>query len=300
MRRLIVVAGFCLLVAGCGTKAIQGVRPAPVSKFKVLQAQLTPEDEKNIAKHCPFGMPSAEPGFEHGKTQFATRNGYALQHSSVDKIPKWVCESVDVADLTGNLPRPDDFRPDTKLPSTERSELVDYKGSGFDRGHLAPAGNQTVSKPRKSETFFLSNMAPQVGKKFNQSIWANLEDLTRSWVADEQLTEARMITGVFFYDPEEDDESTADGFIDFEMIGPNHVAVPTHFFKIVVGRFKDGTTNAIAFMMVNAPHNPPFQFSKHIVSIDFLEEKTGFNYLPDLDPLEEQRLERKPSPMWFQ
>jgi endonuclease G len=229
-----------------------------------------------------------------------TRDGYALQHSSLDRIPLWVCEAVDRADLLGDQPRVNNFHPDPKLPADERSELSDYKGSGFDRGHLAPAGNQTVSKERKEETFFLSNIAPQEGKKFNQSIWAALEDRARSWVADQKITEAKVITGVFFYDPEEDDENTADGVIEYSVIGDNKVAVPTHFFKIVVGRFADGTLNAIAFMMPNVPHNPPFQFAKYIVSIDFLAEKSGFNYLPDLDPLEEQRLERNPSPMWFQ
>ena len=288
-----------LLIGGCGSR-IEGIRPAPVTKFRVLQAQLTPEDEARIARHCPFGMPAAAPDFERGNTLYVTRDGYALEHNSSDKIPMWVCESVERADVIGSLDRNNKFRPDPKLPVGKRSELSDYKGSGLDRGHLAPAGNQTVSAERKVETFFLSNMAPQVGPQFNQSIWKLLEETTRDWVAEERITDARMITGVFFYDPDEDDENSADGLIDYSLIGANKVAVPTHFFKIVVGHFEDGTLNAIAFMMTNIRHKKPFRLSDHVVSIDFLEEKSGFDYLPDLDLLQQQRLEEQPSPMWFQ
>src|SRR6185503_5680551 len=103
----------------------------------------------------------------------------------------------------------------------------------------------------KEETFFLSNMAPQVGA-LNQRAWARLEDLVRSWIMDQKIEDARIVTGGFFFDPKEDNAGSATGVIEIKTIGANHVAVPTHFFKIVVARFAGETQRrAIAFVMDN-------------------------------------------------
>lgn len=60
-----------------------------------------------------------------------------------------------------------------------RSENIDYKGSGYDRGHLAAAGNHKADQKHMEETFFLSNMAPQVGVGFNRDSWNKLEKYIR-------------------------------------------------------------------------------------------------------------------------
>lgn len=106
-----------------------------------------------------------------------------------------------------------------------------------------------------------------------------------------------MITGGFFYDPAEDNPSTADGLINFEQIGTGNVAVPTHIFKIVVGQ--SGTEHkAIAFVAENKKPPAGWKFTAGIVAIDWLEERAGLDFMPDLDPADEVALESKPSVMF--
>src|SRR5262249_36778264 len=151
------------------------------------------EDKDRIDRNCPFGMPTTDPAWRHGPTRVVVRDGYVLQHSAVDKIPLWVCEQVTRDQLTGSLGRENPFKPDPMLPVGQRAELSDYRGSGYDRGHQAPAGDQTVDRRLKNETFFLSNMAPQ-SPPLNQRAWAALEDLARSWVLEQKISVAKIIT----------------------------------------------------------------------------------------------------------
>ena len=87
-----------------------------------------------------------------GPTELVVRRGYVLEHSSADKTPLWVCEHVTADQLAGHLKRHDKFIPDPNL-NGPKSYPQDYKGSGYERGHQAPAGNQTVDSVLKDETF---------------------------------------------------------------------------------------------------------------------------------------------------
>lgn len=107
-----------------------------------------------------------------------------------------------------------------------------------------------------------------------------------------------MITGPIFWDPQEDDPATADGIIEYYVVGPGQVAVPTHFFKIVIAKNDQGEWEAIAFLLENRGYPKPWDFSTYIESVDWIEERTGLNFMPDLDPVEEQRLERQRASMW--
>lgn len=281
--------------AGCGGSVHQATRVDPRPRVAALQANFTVDQLRMIDTNCPLGRPKPDPAFNFGPTRFVIREGYVLEHSSQDKIPLWVCEGIQPAQLGGSLDRSNAFHPDPQLPAGQRAELKDYKGSGFDRGHMAPAGDQTVDATRKDETFFLSNMSPQV-PAMNQRIWAALEGKARDWLT------ARgggwILTGPLFYDPKEDNPATADGFIDFSQIGPGNVAVPTHFYKIVVARNAAGAFEAIGFVMENRSFKTPFDFSVFIKSIDWIEEHAGIDFLPELAATDEARVEGATPPIW--
>lgn len=253
----------------------------------------TPQDDALMARHCYQECPIIDPEFGYGVFVIVARDGYVLAHSSTDKIPLWVAEFVERSQLEGNVPRHDLFAPDPKLKPGARAELADYKGSGYDRGHQAPAANQTLDQRLKDETFLLSNMAPQKGK-LNQQLWAGLEDLARDWARD--AGSAYMITGGFFYDPAEEDPAAADGTIEYVTIGRGVVAVPTHFYKIVITTTP--VPRAIAFVAENRGYPRPFDFAALIKSIDWIEERTGIDFLPGLSEAEAIALEQQPSPLW--
>jgi endonuclease G len=255
-------------------------------------AALSAQDQALAEENCPFGLPVKDPAWDHGPTVLVARRGYALEESSVDKIPIWVCEHVEKSELQGAANRRDNFLPDPKLAKGQRSELSDYQGSGFDRGHMAPAGNQKKSQTLNDETFFLSNMSPQIGIGFNRGIWAHLEDQTRDWVTNGAVATEFIITGPLFFDPKEEDAGNADGLIEHDVIGKDAVAVPTHFYKIVVGQAANGQFKAVAFVLENVKHTGPEDFTTFIKPIDWIEEHTGLNFMPKLDQALEQQLER--------
>lgn len=287
--------------------AIAGHDPRQARRLSLIplqqqQSGLTPEQQAMLDDNCPLGTPQrTQPTgvfWEHGPTHMVYREGYVLEHSDIDKIPLWVCEKVTAGEAQGNVPRPEPgpFKPDPQLNDGERSEKADYYGSGYDRGHMAPAGNQRSSQRLVDETFYLSNMAPQIGIRFNRHAWKQLELLVRDWAI--ARGSAFVITGGLFFDPEEESSATADGIIEYFTIGPGEVAVPTHFYKIVVAEDDNGQWQAIAFVMAHRRYDGPQDFSNFIESIDWIEKQTALDFMPNLNPIEANNLESQPSAMW--
>lgn len=261
------------------------------------------EGEQGQQHHlCAFGKPEKEDGWDFGPTVEVERPGYLLEHSSQDKVALWVCEHVKKEHLEGDAKRRNNFKAEPRLPSGDRAELADYSGSGYDRGHMAPAADFKDSQDRMDESFFLSNMAPQIGIGFNRHIWGKLEEHVRE--AAKNRGAVFVITGGMFYDPDEESRDTADGFVEYDVIGPNEVSVPTHFYKIVAAN-KDNEWEAIGFVLENRayPRVPGarYDFEPFLKAIDWIEDRSGINFMPLLDednPDLEERLERNPADLW--
>ena len=145
---------------------------------------------------------------------------FVICHDMEQEIPEWVTYHLTRENLQGTTQRTDDFRPDPELAPGERAELVDYRNSGYDRGHMAPAADFKRSQEAMSETFLLSNMAPQ-RPSLNRGIWERLEREVRS-LADAHGS-IWVFTGALFLDGSGNPSSPV------SFIGPNRVAVPTHF-----------------------------------------------------------------------
>ncbi len=279
-------------VAGCSTAPRQQQRAAGYTQYSAI------EGERNNP-NCLFGAPEKMVGWNHGPTRTLWRDGYVLEHSSLDKIPLWVCEHVDRARIAGTAQRAS-FKADPDLPRGERAELVDYESSGYDRGHQAPAADFKYDQDRMNECFTLSNMVPQVGAKFNQTIWRVLEERVRDCVA--QRGEVYVMTGPLFWDPKEDNEATADGVIDYYVIGPDAVAVPTHLYKIMVSKSAAGKWEGIAIVMENKDYpkekDAEYDFTPYIRSISWVEQHAGLNFMPRLDeqnPTLAEQIEAQPA-----
>lgn len=287
-----------LVLCGCATQT--AIRPALTGAQ--FESGITAAEEQRLQDLCLFGAPLRDES-SPGETLLIVREGYALELSVDDKIPLWVCEHVKKNHINGDAERKNNFKADPDLDPGVGAELPDYKGSGFDRGHQAPAADFKYSQKRTDESFYLSNMCPQVGRGFNQHIWRVLEDRARITV--ERTGDAYVITGPIFYDPKEDNVDTADGWIPYKTIGKNKVAVPTHFYKVVVAKGDSGEWRAIAFVLDNKRYpkepDPECDFEPYIRSIDWVEEHTGLNFMPDLDVEDtalEEALELEASAVW--
>lgn len=193
------------------------------------------------------------------------RKGYLLSYNTKTKNPDWVIEHLTKYKLQSNIAkRSDNFQPDPSIKIGERAELSDYKNSGFDRGHMAPAADMKWDNIAMAESFYLSNMAPQVGIGMNRGIWKVLEDKVRDTTFTYE--ELYVITGPMYMD------NTA------KTIG-NGVRVPSHFFKIA---YSPKSKEAIAFIMPNIALKTS-QMKNYIVTIADVEQLTGFDFFNLLD-----------------
>jgi endonuclease G len=280
-------------MVGCATSAVHTRTAIGSVHVPELQAHPTPQQQSEIDKNCFEGMPN-KTAESLGPTELVFRDGYVLEHSSVDKIPLWVCEGVDTAQLKGSEERSDKFKTDPVLKGPH-SIPADYNRTGYDRGHQAPAGNQTVDAKLKDETFYMSNMAPQV-PTLNRQAWRMLEEKSRDWV--KQFGHAYEVTGPVFFDEKEDRTESATGTLDFKTIGKDSVAVPTHFYKIVVIKDGSGNLKAIAFVMPNQKYSKPYHLEQYIKSVTWVEQHTGLNFMPNLSAAQKHQLEDNASAMW--
>ncbi|WP_416172102.1 DNA/RNA non-specific endonuclease [Actimicrobium sp. CCI2.3] len=184
-------------------------------------------------------------------------DNFAVLHSGTSRTPMYVAERLNRDQLALKIERGSRFYADARLPRAERAELADYKRSGFDRGHMAPAADM-VSDASMAQSFSLANMVPQASIN-NRKPWASIEQATRSY-ALRAKGDVYVITGpVFDADP--------------PTIGSNRVWVPQHLFKLV---YDPSTQRAWAHWLENtnaARVGTP-------ISYEELVHRTGVEWLP--------------------
>jgi endonuclease G len=155
------------------------------------------------------------------------RGDYVIGYDGRTRAAAWVIEELTRESISGDAERAGiSFKPDVGLPVQARATLEDYKGSGFDRGHMAAAANHKSVEAMKA-TFILSNAAPQL-PQLNRGFWARLEKHVRELT--NKYGKVTVITGPLFL-PNTNDKG--ERWVRYRVIGNNDVAVPTHFFKIV-------------------------------------------------------------------
>lgn len=199
--------------------------------------------------------------------------GYTLSYAEEYEQPYWVAYVLTADKVFSNSStRQDNFREDPYVP-TGSATLADYKGSGYDRGHLIPAADQKWSEQAMDDSFYLSNMSPQVGS-FNRGIWAKLESVVRTFAAQNQTI--CVVTGPVLTDGP------------YESIGINQVAVPNYYYKAILD-YSGDEHKAIGFLLKNEGSSA--DLTSFAVSIDYLEELTGLDFFPALPDDEEEVLE---------
>ncbi len=194
---------------------------------------------------------------------------FSLSYNEPFEQAEWVTYVLEKEHLTYDNRKRPYFIEDPKV-KTKSADWRNYKGSGYDRGHLCPAGDRRFSEYAYNETFYTSNISPQ-DREFNAGVWNQLEMRIRQWVKK---------TGTHFV--------ITGGILEagLEEIGEEDVDVPRAYYKIVA---KGGSNNlkAIAFLMENRPSSKSIQ--QFAVTIDAIEKRTGIDFFRELpDELEEE------------
>ncbi len=193
---------------------------------------------------------------------------FSLSYSEEHEQASWVAYELVKYETVKVAERSDRFLSDPLVPGGSATH-ADYKGSGFDRGHLAPAADMSFSSQTMQESFYYSNMSPQF-PGFNRGIWKKLEALVRNWAVEYDTV--YVVTGGVLSD-------------NLQSIGPNRVSVPRYFYKAVF-RFEQTQPIGIAFLLKNEASKAPLQ--NFVLSIDSLEAFSGIDFFYQLpDAMEE-------------
>lgn len=210
------------------------------------------------------------PSMPKGKQgQVIQRTGYTLAYDKKTKTPQWVAWELTKEETKGNHERTDKFLPD---PNVEGAKVVttDYTGSGYDRGHMAPAGDMKWSKKAMEESFYMSNICPQI-HHLNTGDWNELEANTRKWAR--RYGSVYVTCGPIY-----------NGSRRTQYIGKNRVKVPDAFFKVILIQSPKKTC-ALGFFFENEAGQRTL--NEYLVSVDYLEQTTGIDFFPALpDELE--------------
>jgi len=187
---------------------------------------------------------------------------------------EWVAYQLTKSSLLApNVKRADKFRPDYDVNSGSAFHK-DYTRSGYTRGHMAPAGDMAFNKEAMNESFYMSNMSPQLAE-CNAGIWRDLEELVRDWAFDRN--ELVVISGPMLNRPI------------IKKIGKNKVSVPSAFYKIILDANKN---ESASFIIPNEGSNR--HLKEFATSIDEIEKETGIDFFTDLlNDDEEERVESK-------
>lgn len=209
----------------------------------------------------PSGIPS----------QIKEYSGYTLSFNKKTHIPNWVAWELTAEEASGDTPRTKTFWTDREIKGCALPE--DYRNSGYDRGHMAPAADMKWSPRAMEECFALSNICPQA-KALNSGAWKRLEDKCRSRaIADSAIV---IVCGPV---PEK---------TPLAHIGVTGVAVPSQFFKAIISPFSN-PPQGIGFIMPNEYVKGGIQ--PCAVSIDSIEVLTGFDLFSSLPDEVEEKVE---------
>jgi len=209
--------------------------------------------------------------------QVIEHGSYTLSYDETHEQAEWVAYELTASEVNGRYERTDNFRRDPKV-ATGSASLSDYKGSGYDRGHLAPAADMSFTRGAMSESFYLSNMTPQE-PSFNRGIWRSLESRVRDWAQNNGSV--YVVTGGILSGSYKDE------------IGPNDVTVPSHYYKVILDYDGPSQSKAIAFILPNRRGTRPLK--DYAVAIDEVEDRTGIDFFHELPDAMENKLEASAS-----
>lgn len=231
----------------------------------VLTTSNAKEQKKNKSQSFDF-LPTST------TNQIVKHDYYSLSYNEKYEQAEWVAYELKKSYVrSSNFDRPY-FIEDPKV-KTRSADWRNYKKSGYDKGHLCPAGDMEFEINAYNDTFFTSNISPQI-HDFNGGIWNRLEQKVRYW--------ATKYDGVYVI--------TA-GVLqpNLKTIGQEKVLVPNYFYKILLEN-SDGQYKMIAFLVPNEKSDKPLY--SFVVSVDSIEKITGIDFFPKLENKTENRLEK--------
>lgn len=249
---------------------------APVKKKNDAAETQNIQPEKKTLEKVKLPAKAELPVCVVKKTEQVIRHkGYTVSYNSDYRIANWVAYELTREEVQiTKIERKNKFviDPDVKGASAFNE---DYTGTGYDRGHLAPAGDMKWSLQAMQESFYLSNITPQK-PKLNRGIWKDLEEQCRMWAVDNG---ALLIATGPVIKP------------GLKRMGKNRVAIPEQFYKVIC-TIKDNQYEAVGFLLDNRDYGSK-QLKDLMIPVDSVEAATGIDFFPALPDKIEKKVEAK-------
>ena len=205
------------------------------------------------------------------------RMGYTVSFNPEENIPNWVAWNLDTEKLVERESRNDKFTPDPDLDPESAITTHEYKGTGWDRGHMCPAADNRWHWRAMDESFYMTNICPQ-HHNLNRGDWKELEDACRRWAAIEPVY---IVCGPILYKTPK-----------YGYIGTEHqIRIPDAFFKVVLTGLESGEPRAVGFIYKNEAGNN--KRDKYVNSIDEVERITSLDFFSALPDDIEEAIEAK-------
>ena len=213
-------------------------------------------------------------GIPSESDQMIDRSGFALGYSKSRRQALWVSYILTAEHLNApQVRRSNKFRPDPDL-KFDPVRPQQYNRTGFDRGHLAPASDMTYSRETMEQSFFMTNISPQL-PACNRGIWKRIESTIRAWARQE--SHLYVITGPIFLDGEA------------RFMKNTDIRIPDAFYKVALDL--SPPMKMIAFIVPNRASKKPVR--SFVVTVDEVEAMTGLNFFGNLDDPVEAELEKR-------
>ena len=209
---------------------------------------------------------------EERSDRVITHKGYTVSYNYDWKIPNWVAYELTDWEVQGEVPRHDRFKPDPMVPQGATATTNDYKHSGYDRGHMAPAADMKWDEQVMKESFYLSNICPQ-NPNLNGGVWKDLEEQVRDLAS--QKGKIFVVCGPIVNDIS-------------NTIGENKVVVPQAFYKVLLQE-ENGEIHTIGFVYENVSGRKPM--STYAMTVDEVEKLTNIDFFPSLPNKIENKVE---------
>lgn len=250
------------------------IEKSNIKAKSIIPEQTSDEKQKKAKRHPYKNLEVARnTSSEKKKEQIIIHKGYTVSYNSEWKIPNWVGYELLRSELDGGVKRSDNFMPDPQIKG-KSAENADYRRSGFDRGHMAPAADMTWDKQAMQESFYFSNICPQ-NPNLNSGAWRLLEEQIRSWAKKDSAV--IVVCGPIVKPSRK-----------LKKIGKSGVVVPSSFFKVVLVPYSDHP-RGIGFIFKNSDTSK--SISSFAVSIDSVESVTGLDFFAPLPDMVEKQVE---------
>jgi len=207
--------------------------------------------------------------------ELVRHQNYILSYIEKHEGAEWTCYELTPSELVDSAKRKIGSFIEDKMVSTGSALHTDYTKSGYDRGHLSPAADFKFSVEAMNESFYMSNVLPQV-PELNRITWKYLEDDVRTYVEKHNVN-LYIITGGIVFD-------------DHKEIGiKNKIAVPTYFYKMIF----DDTDNNIMTIIIPNDSISNQDYFEYVTSVNRIESLMNLDFFPQLEDISQDSLENK-------